>query len=308
MASNFFNRYIWLIDTIQQANYITLKDLDAKWRYCSINHDKTHLSERTFFNHRKEIYEQLGIRIEYVKPKGYHIANEDELGSDGLRNWMLSSIAVNSTVRESASMRGRILFEDIPSGQRFLQPIIEAMKDNRQIEITFQRFDESEPNNFVISPYCVKLFHQRWYVLGKNADYPNPRLYSLDRILDMKVSDSRFKLPRNFSAENFFGDYFGVVIDETPAVPVRLKVWDPHRKYMRALKLQASQQEVETHEDWSLFTFHMAPTWDLAMELMKYHDMIQVLEPETLRDDIIDKAYCILDLYGEHTPGGEFVG
>ena len=45
----------------------------------------------------------------------------------------------------------------------------------------------------------------------------------------------------------------------------------------------------------------------LPMSYVKYHDTIEVLEPETLRDDIIDKAWCILDLYGEHTPGSDFV-
>lgn len=306
MASTFFNRFIWLIDTIQRAGYITLEDLSNKWQLCSLNPDGSHLPERTFFNHRKEILSQLGINIEYVKPKGYHIANEDELGSDGLRNWMLSSIAVNSTVRESASLRGRILFEDIPSSQQFLGIILEAMKDSRQIEIIFQRFDEESPKTFPVSPYAVKLFHQRWYVLGKREKYPTPRLYSLDRIKDVRILGSKFKLPKNFDAEAFFRGYFGVVIDDTPVTTIRLKVWDPHRQYMRALKLQESQKEVEEFEEYSIFEFRMAPTWDLAMELMKYYDMIEVLEPDTLREDIIDKAYCILDLYGEHTPGGNF--
>ena len=77
MASTFFNRYIWLIDTMQRAGYITLENLSDKWQHSSLNPDGSPLPERTFFNHRKEILSQFGINIEYVKPKGYHIANDD---------------------------------------------------------------------------------------------------------------------------------------------------------------------------------------------------------------------------------------
>ena len=115
MARTFFNRYIWLVDTIRRAKYITLKELSEKWQRSSLNENGAPLPERTFFNHCKEISEQFGIEIKYVKPKGYCIANEDELGEDGLRSWMLNSISVNNTVRESADMRSRIIFEDIPS-------------------------------------------------------------------------------------------------------------------------------------------------------------------------------------------------
>lgn len=307
MASNFFSRYMWLIDTIQRSGHITLEDLDKAWRRSHINVDGSPLSKRTFFNHKQAILDQFGIDIKYVKPSGYYISNEDDLGSDGLRNWMLTSIAANSTVQESVGMRNRIIVEDIPEGLQYLNPIIDAMKGGQVLSISYQRFEDVQANNFEIEPYCIKLFHQRWYVLGMRNGASRPALYSLDRIKELKPAKKKFRLPRKFDAKAFFDEYFGVVIDDTPVTPVRLKVWDPHRQYIRALPLQSSQKEVETQEKWSIFEYRMASTYDLAMELMKYYDMIEVLEPETLRDDIIDKAYCILDLYGEHTPGSDFV-
>lgn len=298
---------MWLIDTIQRSGHITLEDLDKAWRRSSINVDGSRLSQRTFFNHKQAILDQFGIDIKYEKPRGYYISNEDDLGSDGLRSWMLTSIAANSTVQESAGMKNRIIVEEIPEGLQYLNPIIDAMKQGSVLHISYQRYEDKEPSDFDIDPYCLKLFHQRWYVLGKRNDAPNPGLYSLDRIKALAPTKKKFHLPKNFDAKAFFDDYFGVVIDNTPIGPVRLKVWDPHRRYLRALPLHTPQKEYDEHDIWSIFEYRMAPTWDLAMELMKYHDMIEVLEPETLRDDIIDKAYCILDLYGEHTPGGGFV-
>ena len=301
MASTFFNRYIWLIDTIQRAGYITLENLSDKWQHSSLNPDGSPLPERTFFNHRKEILSQFGINIEYVKSKGYHIANEDELGEDGLRSWMLNSISVNNTVRESAGMRSRIIFEDIPSGYCFLNDIIEAMKTGVMIQMEYQDYDKDTSSSVRLAPYCVKLFHQRWYVLGKSDAYKQPRLYCLDRIEELEMLDTAFKLPKSFDARRFFDEHYGVVIDEdAPPQRILLKVTPQQRKYFQSLPLHQSQREVENNGQYAIFEYRMAPTWDLAMELMKYYDKVEVLEPESLRDEVIDYAYCILDLYGEH--------
>ena len=297
---------MWLIDTIRQSGYITFEELDRRWRRSRLNINSEPLRQRTFFNHKCEILNQLGIDIRYKKGAGYYIGNEEDLGSNRLRNWMLSSIAANTTVQESRSLSSRIIIEDIPAGLQYLNTIIEAMKNSQVLSITYRRFEDVEDRILDIDPYCLKLFHQRWYVLGRNCKDGRHRLYSLDRISEVRLTTRKFTLPRNFDAKTFFDDYFGVVIDETPSTRIRLKVWDPHRRYIRALPLHEPQAEEDIHEDWSIFTYRMAPTWDLAMELMKYHDMVEVLEPESLRDQIIDMAYCILDLYGEHTPGGDF--
>lgn len=300
MARTFFNRYIWLIDTIRRAKYITFKKLSEKWQRSSLNERGEPLPERTFFNHCKEILDQFGIEIKYVKPKGYCIANEDELGEDGLRNWMLNSISVNNTVRESADMRSRILFEDIPSGYRFLNDIIEAMKEGKKLRIEYTDYEKDSSSSIIISPYCVKLFHQRWYVLGKLDAYRQPRLFCLDRIDELEILDSSFRLPKSFDARQFFDEHYGVVIDdEIPPQRIRLKVSPKQWKYFQSLPLHQSQRELESNDQWTILEYHMAPTWDLAMELMKYYDKVEVLEPESLRNEVIDYAYCILEQYGE---------
>lgn len=300
MARTFFNRYIWLVDTIRRAKYITLKELSDKWQRSSLNENGAPLPERTFFNHCKEISEQFGIEIKYVKPKGYCIANEDELGGDGLRSWMLNSISVNNTVRESADMRSRIIFEDIPSGYRFLNDIIEAMKEGKKLRIEYTDYEKDSSSSIIIAPYCVKLFHQRWYVLGKLDAYRQPRLFCLDRIDELEILDSSFRLPRSFDAMQFFDEHYGVVIDdEIPPQRIQLKVTLQQLRYFQSLPLHQSQRLMEENDRWAILEYHMAPTWDLAMELMKYYDKVEVLEPESLRNEVIDYAYCILEQYGE---------
>ncbi len=332
MAANFFDRYMWLIDTIKKAGHITYEDLSRKWENSSLNTSGGPLAERTFFNHRQAILEQLGVEIKYEKPFGYCITNHDEVGSQGLRNWMLTSISVNSTLRESVSMRSRILCEEIPSGIKYLSPLIDAMKEGRSVILDYRPYatgyrndnpvDGTEQDSgrkteyrvasnagdmSEVAPYCLKLFHQRWYLLGKvlgrrdgSRKGNNLKVFALDRIEDLKPGHGKFRLPEGFDAEEFFYGYFGVVMEggQKPEI-IKLKVWGRQCSYFRSLPLHPSQKEVETAPEWSVFTYYMAPTWDLAMELMQYGDMVEVLSPESLKNEIIDRAYSILEAYKE---------
>ncbi|MCQ2154110.1 MAG: WYL domain-containing protein, partial [Bacteroidales bacterium] len=113
MAKNYFNRYVWLIDTIRSHGYITFSDISDLWQKAAINEDGSYLPERTFFNHREAISDIFGIEIRFDKSLGYYIT-EDSNDTEGIRSWLLTSLSVNNLINESAAMHSRILFEKIP--------------------------------------------------------------------------------------------------------------------------------------------------------------------------------------------------
>lgn len=298
MAKNYFNRYVWLIDTIRRHGYITFSDISDLWQKASINEDCGYLPERTFFNHREAISDIFGIEIKFDKSLGYYIT-EDSNDTEGIRNWLLTSLSVNNLINESAAMHSRILFEKIPSGEKYLSTIIEAMKEGKILEMTYQKFQDDEPKTYDVAPYCVKVYKQRWYMLAKPTDRKSGlHIYALDRIHLLQQTRKDFKLPEKFNAENYFADWFGIVHDEEyEPCTIRLKVWSKQRNYFRTLPLHHSQKETEIHDDWSVFEYRMAPTWDLEQELLQYNDNVEVLEPQSLRDQIIEHAGNILELY-----------
>lgn len=89
--------------------------------------------------------------------------------------------------RITRSKFGEIFFvSSFPQYEDYLQPIIEAMKENRVLNMTYHNYWKDEENNFDVQPYCVKLFRQRWYMVARSTySYyyeKGPRIYSLDRI------------------------------------------------------------------------------------------------------------------------------
>ncbi|WP_438360704.1 WYL domain-containing protein [Leyella stercorea] len=48
-------------------------------------------------------------------------------------------------------------------------------------------------------------------LLARNVDYNYLRLYSLDRIEGVNLTDAHFVLPKDFCAKEYFAEYFGIV-------------------------------------------------------------------------------------------------
>ncbi len=302
-TSNLFNRYVWLVDTIFRAGKITFEEINELWRRSSLNETGEELPLRTFHNHRKAIEQMFDINIECDKRGGYayYVENSDAAGRTGVCSWLLNTFAVNNLLSENRKLKRRILFEQIPSGQSFLSPIIEAMRDDRAVEITYHAFWRDEPNTFGVLPYCVKLFKQRWYLVAFNEQYGQIRIYSLDRIKSMRITGRKFSMPADFDPEGFFSPCFGIIhADEMPPETVEIKTatrYNKH-KYFRALPLHYSQQEIETTPDYSVFSYFVRPTFDLMQELLSHGDEIEVLKPASLCREMAEVAFSMAKTYG----------
>jgi len=294
MAKNYFKRYIWLVDLINRRKYVSFKEISEAWMRSPLNETGDPLSERTFFNHKDAIAGMFGIEILNDRSLGFYIGRSD-VGSDETSDWMLHTLCLNNVLHENADMKDRILMEKVPSSERFLTDIISAMRDFRVISLCYQSFRHPEPFCFNVRPYCVKYFKQRWYLLG-DSDL-GLRIYSLDRFVDMEELEEHFEIPKGFDAEEYFGNYFGVIIGEEPE-DVKIRVVPDQVKYFRTLPLHGSQRETVQEDGSSVFSYHIAPTFDFVQEILSHGADVEVLEPAELRESIADIVAGMASRYG----------
>jgi hypothetical protein len=286
-----FNRYVWLVDVIYRNGRISFEEINDLWQRSSLNEEEEELPLRTFHNHRQAIEDMFDIIIDCDKRGGYKyfIYNSDDMEKGGVRKWLLNTFAVNNLINESHKLKHRILFEDIPSGQRFLTPIIEAMRDEMTLEMSYLSFWRDEPVTYAIEPYCVKIFKQRWYVVALSHHHNAIRIFSLDRIVNLHITEKPFKLPEDFSPDSYFENAFGIIVEESikPCI-VKLKVFENQRKYLRTLPLHHSQEETKVNEDESIFSYFLSPTFDFKQQILSQGDDIEVLSPDWFRDEMIE--------------------
>ena len=276
-----FQQYIWIINTLRQDKKLSLEELNNLWQNDDVNGGAP-LSRTTFNRHKDSILDMFGIIIECTTFPGYkyYIANPEVLGDDSIEGWLFSTLTVSTVLSDSVSLRERILLENVPAGEEFLQTIIQALKANRKLLITYQRFGQDSYEK-TIFPYALKLFHQRWYLLAFTGRHY--ATYSLDRMLAVSLTEETFERPDDFSPEAYFSEYYGILTDDTPMAHVVIRTYGSTPNYLRTLPLHASQKELQSTDEYTDFSLDIRPTADFINTLLSHSDGLEVLEPADLR-------------------------
>ncbi len=304
-GQSLITKYVWVIETIYRRRKISFKELNELWLRDDISRG-VEIPKRTFDNWRYVIFDMFGIIISNEKcgEYRYYIENEEDISKNGLRSWLYNTLCVSNTLANSQSIKNRIVLEYVPSGQEYLQRIIEAMKENRVLNMTYQSYWKDEENSFDVQPYCVKLFRQRWYLVARSVDpyyyEQGPRIYALDRIKYLHTKEETFEMPKGWDAEKYFDGCFGIIADRNIEIqPVKLKVSAGQANYIRDLKMHESQEEIERNGEYSIFSFYLRPTFDFLQELLWNGEDMEVLEPLWLRKEIAGKVKRMCNKYKE---------
>ena len=78
---------------------------------------------------------------------------------------------------------------------------------------------------------------------------------------------------------------------------VLLKVMARQSMYFRSLPLHSSQKEVETHDDYSVFSYFLTTDYDLKQDILSFGDKVEVLEPKELRDEMKEMIKSLIIMY-----------
>lgn len=285
-TKSLISNYVWLISYIRRRGRVPFKEINRAWQR-EERDGGLELSKRTFLRHINDIAEIFGVDIECEGCGEYnYFITSDDSKSDSTKSWLLNSMSLHNFVCESQQLKKRILLENIPSGQMFLTTLIEAIRDQRKVHIWHQGFGKEE-SNFLIEPYCVKLYKQRWYVLAKSER--GVRIYALDRINNAECTDQKYKLPDN-NPEEVFDNIIGISITNKKIEHIVVKAYKGaefgYRDcYLRSLPLHSSQKENITRStnEYAIFEYNLKPTYELVQELLSMHNQVEVLEPVSLR-------------------------
>ncbi len=209
---------------------------------------------------------------------------------------------------ENVGLQHRILLESIPSGNLHLQQIIKAMRENRRILLTYRRYGAASANSFSVAPYCVKLFKRRWYLLvtmnrksyheGEEKITEKFAIFSLDRIENIEIQQTKYTIAPDFDAASYFDECFGIVVgDGSKPIRIVLRAYGLEPHYMRDLPLHHSQREICTTEEYTDFEFYMRPTSDFKAHLMSQGEWLQVISPDWLADDMQSWLQAAMNRY-----------
>ena len=311
MVTELLHKYIWLVNTFVHAGEhgLSLSELSDKWE----RRFDSPYSRRTFNNHREAVEDVFGIRIECNRSTNrYFVEYSDDVSDEGAEAaWLINTFTVNNMLTLAKErLSGRVSVEDIPSGHMYLTSIMEAMTENHEIVISYQKYTSSQASTYTLRPYAVKEFAKRWYIVAYCIERSDLRVYGLDRITRMEITDRTFRMPSGFNVEESFATSFGIYLTDKRGETIRFRVHETEARYLRDLPIHSSQKEIALKEGasgsntsdtegYTTFEIFVYPNTALTMEFCKYGSRLEVLSPAHVREAVATELRRAASLYPE---------
>ena len=298
MVTELLQKYIWLVQTFIRAGErgLSLTEISDRWER---RFDNSY-SRRTFNNHREAIEDVFGIRIDCNRSTNrYFVDYSDDISDENAESaWLINTFTVNNMLSlGKGRLCGRIAVEDIPSGHRHLTSIMEAMTENNEIIIEYQKYTRSDAERLTLKPYAVKEYAKRWYLIAYCHERKGLRVYGLDRVKDMTISDKRFVMPSDFDVEELFATSFGIYVPSGKGQTVTFRCSESEAKFLRDLPIHRSQEEKGKDGDDVIFSIFVCPDKNLIMEICKHGSRIEVISPAEVRDAVKEELAKALAQY-----------
>ena len=299
MVSELIDKYIWLVQTFVDAGPrgLSLQEISDRWRD---RYGGGEYPRRTFNNHRVAVGEIFGIDITCDRHTNrYRIdAGESAVDKRESVDWLVNTFTVNSLLLLGKErLSGRVSVEDVPSGQKYLTTVMQAMLDNAELEIGYRKYMSGETDVRRIRPYAVKEFEKRWYIVAYSLGAGALRVYAMDRIVSLSRTGETFRMPEAFDVDRLFEASFGIYLPEREPVLVKLRTTAREAAYLQDLPIHPSQTLLSRDGDSFLFALRVIPNPNFIMELCRHGDRLEVLEPEEVRSAVREELQKAIERY-----------
>lgn len=186
-------------------------------------------------------------------------------------------------------------------GMKWYQPLFDLIVNHRVIELEYQPFGK-EDRIVKVSPYYLKQYNNRWFLIARREGYTYLSNYAIDRIVNItELADTFVPLDDDFSFEEYFGDVVGVSVTNSPVEDVVLHVTDKALGYIVTKPLHESQStRPEPLEDgrWKI-TLKVQENYELMSLLRSFGDGIEVVQPLSLRDKMKEMLRRMTEIYAD---------
>lgn len=301
MVQELIDKYIFLVQTFVTAGETGLSwpQVQRKWED---RYDESY-PRRSFVNHRKAVEEVFGIVISCDRSDNRYRIDEAESAVDKREavRYLIDTFTVNSLLTLGKErLSGRVAVEDIPSGQQYLTLLMQAMLDGAVLRMGYRKYMSEGMEVREIRPYALKEFEKRWYVVAWSDPPQDLRVFGLDRVTSLERTGALFSMPACFQVDKLFADSYGIYLPEgKKPVLVRLRTTLREAAYLQDLPLHPSQMKESQDGEHCIFSLFLIPNPNLVMDLCKRGDGLEVLEPASLREAVIQAHKKALQQY-EH--------
>ncbi len=192
---------------------------------------------------------------------------------------------------EKNSQSTAISYEENPDlvGLEHIHPLFQAIQKKTPLKITYKPFEKPEVLHF-ISPYLLKEYNNRWYILCKSNHFDQFTCLALDRIEEIQETTHYEYLPYpdGEKPEDFFDDFIGVTWEKNPLETIRIHVKKNRLSYITTKPIHNSQSKktISVDDNWEEITLKLIPNKEFYSQMLFFGDDLKIISPDSVKNQM----------------------
>jgi len=183
-------------------------------------------------------------------------------------------------------------------GLNFFSVIFNAIQYKRVLQIQYLSFRQTRPESITISPYYLKQYNSRWFMLGYNERLNCLSNLALDRIIEISEMDRTYTSNESIDFEEYFEDVIGVTVrDNQKPVSILLQINRKLWPYIETKPIHGSQKIKEKKEDYVVIELKLQINYELISLIFSLGEDVKVIAPDQLRELMKSKGEALLKNY-----------
>ena len=174
-------------------------------------------------------------------------------------------------------------------GIAYLGKLFQHILYQQTLCITYQSYRSDHAQKFIIHPYYLKQYNNRWFLLGWNAALDRISNLALDRIKQIEQETQPYR-ENTIDFEEYFDDIIGVTLTEgLEKQKIILKFFPSAAPYVLSKPLHHSQKKVSYIDGELTISIEVVPNYELESLILSFGERVEVLVPSYLRDNIVKR-------------------
>lgn len=184
----------------------------------------------------------------------------------------------------------------LEDAQSTFEALVESTQRRQSVRIWYKNPVEEEFST-LLSPYRLFFGRHSWYAIGRSSLHREIRVFHIGRIKKTERTGKSFKIPKNFSMKNFFGNAWSMIREPGPDQKIIVR-FSPLVAQNVAEVIWHPTQEISWNADRSLeYRVMVSGLNEIAWWILGYGKEAEVLQPQKLCDIIRHHAEMMLRLY-----------
>ena len=172
------------------------------------------------------------------------------------------------------------------SGGQWIEMIYQAIINKEVLQVHYHPYNR-EAKEHQLSPYLLKEYRNRWYVIGYSNRAESVLVFAVDRIQEIIPAKTAWVQAENFSPKEYFQFSFGITqINAAKPHKVVLSFTPKQAQYILSQPLHHSQKLIRQNEKEVRIELLVYLTQELQMMILGYGNGVKVIAPKKLVDDV----------------------